>query len=98
VVAGLVKEKSLEMALDKLEEMRSRGITPLPWLYDLIMYALAEEQHFDETLSVLQRRAADGDMAISETLWYYLLDVSSREQSVRPTHFAMIYFHANRFA
>jgi hypothetical protein len=78
VVAGLIREGSLEIAMDRMEEMQRTGIRILPWLYDLIIYALAEREEMDAVLRLLEQRVAQGDMNISGTLWYYLLDVSGR--------------------
>jgi hypothetical protein len=83
VVAGLIREGSLEMAMERMEEMGRQGIRTLGWLYDLMIYALAEREELDEVLKLIRQRAAQGEVNISATLWYYLLDVSSQVLHVR---------------
>jgi 6-phosphogluconate dehydrogenase (decarboxylating) len=77
LVAGLIRETSFEMALDEIEHMMSEGIRIQPWLYDMIIYALAEKTEFDEALRILKARIGNGDVNISGALWTYLLDVGS---------------------
>jgi hypothetical protein len=77
LVAGLVRETSFERALDEMALMKSEGIKVQPWLYDLIIYALAEQAEFDEALRILKARIGEGDVNISGALWTYLLDVGS---------------------
>lgn len=79
VVAGLVREGSLEMAMDRMEEMQRSNIRVLGWLYDMLVYALAARDELDEILRLLQQRVHDGDTNISPTLWYYVLDVAARQ-------------------
>ncbi|KIW08821.1 uncharacterized protein PV09_00751 [Verruconis gallopava] len=78
VAASLIREGSLEIAMDYMDDMRREGIRILGWLYDMMIYALAEREEMDEVLRLLRQRVTDGDLNISPTLWYYLLDVSSR--------------------
>jgi hypothetical protein len=82
LVAGLIRETSFEMALDEMEHMKSEGIRIQPWLYDMIIYALAEQAEFDEVLRILKDRIGDGNANISGALWTYLLDVGSEAMHV----------------
>jgi hypothetical protein len=77
LIAGLIRETSFEMALDEMEHMKSEGIRIQPWLYDMMIYALAEQAEFDEALRILKARIAEGDVNITAALWTYLLDVGS---------------------
>ena len=78
VTAGLIREGSLEMAMQRVEEMQRSGIRVLGWLYDLLIYSLAEREEMDEVLRLLVQRVESGDTNISGTLFYHLLDVSAR--------------------
>ena len=78
VTAGLVREGSLEMAMERVEEMQRSGIRVLGWLYDLLTYSLAEREEMDEVLRLLQERVQAGDTNISPSLFYHLLDASAR--------------------
>jgi pentatricopeptide repeat protein len=83
LVAGYIRDCSFEMALDELEHMKSEGVKIQRWLHDMLIYALTKRGEFDEALSILQRRIADGDVNISTMLWNYLLDTSSVACHVR---------------
>lgn len=83
VVAGLIREGSLEMAMDKIEEMEKQGIRILGWLHDMMIYALVEKEELDEVLRLIKHRIGEGDMNISGTMWYYLLDLAGQSLHVR---------------
>lgn len=88
VVAGLVRERQLELALDTLEQMRREGAKIDSWLYDLIIYTLCSAEEFDLAVNMMQQRISSGELYISATLWYYLLDTASRALHHRGTLFA----------
>lgn len=77
LVVGYLRDCSFEMALDEMDTMRSENIKIQPWLYDLAIYALAEEKELDDALRVLQTRIEEGAINVSGALWMYLLDVGS---------------------
>lgn len=78
VVAGLIKDRQIEMALGKLEQMQAEGIRIHPWLHDMMVYILCEAEEFGEAVKIMRQRTFDGEMMISATLWYSLLDTASR--------------------
>lgn len=78
VVAGLIRDRQLEMALDKLDQMHIEGIRIHPWLQDMMVYTLCEAEDFDEALKMMRQRTSNGEMMISATLWYSFLDTASR--------------------
>ncbi|KAE9986916.1 hypothetical protein EG328_004358 [Venturia inaequalis] len=78
VIAMMLRDHQFELAIEKLDRMRSQGMRIQAWLYDLIMYKFAAVGELDEVLRLLKQRIADGEMNISAQLWYHLLDVGSR--------------------
>ena len=78
LVAGLIKDRQLEMALDKLEQMNVEGIRIQPWLHDMMVYILCEAEEIDEALKIMRQRTSNGEMILSATLWYSFLDAASR--------------------
>jgi hypothetical protein len=65
------------MAMEKLEEMQKAGMVPAPWVYDLLIYTLCDTSDFDDALQLMRQREANGELDISITVWYYLLDKAS---------------------
>ena len=88
MIAGLVRERQLELALDTLEQMPKEGMKVDSWLYDLIIYTLCSAEEFDSAINLMQRRISFGELNISATLWYYLLDTASRALHHRGTLFS----------
>ncbi|MCJ1410577.1 hypothetical protein MMC19_004663 [Ptychographa xylographoides] len=78
LAAGYLRDRQIEMALGKLEEMRKEGIRVRPWLYDLFVYNFCDTGDFDEALHIMEYRVDAVELDISATLWYYLLDSASR--------------------
>lgn len=78
VVAGLLKEKQLELALDKLEQMQRDGVQVKSWLHDMFTYTLCEVEEFEAATTLLKHRIAGGEMVISGNLWFFFLDSASR--------------------
>ena len=91
VAAGLIRDRQLEMALDALEDMRKEGIKIESWLYDTMIYALCSAEEFESALDLMQRRLWDGELHISGSVWYHLLDSASRALHYRAT---LLAFHA----
>ena len=78
LVVGLIKDRQIEIALDRLEQMQGEGIRIQPWLHDMLVYNLCEAEEFDEVLKIMRWRISSGEMMISASLWYSLLDTASR--------------------
>ncbi|SLM33839.1 Pentatricopeptide repeat [Lasallia pustulata] len=87
-VAGLIKDRQLEMALDKFEQMNVEGIRIQPWLHDMMVYVLCEAEEIDEALKIMRQRTSNGEMMISATLWYSFLDAASRALHLEATLYA----------
>lgn len=77
-MAGLIRDRQLEFALEKLEEMQSQGVKIHTWLYDMIIHTLCTIEEFDQVLRLMHYRLASGELLISGTLWYRILDTASR--------------------
>ncbi|KAI9879307.1 MAG: hypothetical protein M1830_008958 [Pleopsidium flavum] len=76
VVAGLLKEKQLELALDKLQQMQRDGGQVKSWLHDMFTYTLCEVEEFEAATALLKHRIAGGEMMISANLWFFFLDTA----------------------
>lgn len=77
VVAGLIREGQMELADERLTQMRKEGVRIQEWLHDMYMYALIECREIDEALQVLRERLSSGRTNISKDLWHALLDTAS---------------------
>ena len=88
MVAGLIRERQLELALDALDQMHREDANVDSWLYDLMIYTLCSAEEFDSAVNLMQHRLSSGDLHISASLWYYLLDTASRALHHRGTLFA----------
>ena len=78
LIAGLLRDRQIELALDTFDFIRKEGISTQSWLQDMIVYILCDIEEFDEVLAIMRRRASAGDLTISPTLWVYILDTASR--------------------
>lgn len=78
VVAGCIRDRQVEIALDKLEQMQSMGITVQPWIHDLFVYTFCDNGDFDEVLRIMRYRVDNRELDLSASLWYYILDTASQ--------------------
>ena len=88
LVAGLVRDHQIELALDALEQMRKDGMRIETWLNDMMVYTLCSIEDFDAALDLMEKRMFGGEAHISPTLWYHLLDTASRAFHHAATLFA----------
>ena len=88
VIAGLVRDRQLEKALDTLEEARKERVRIESWLYDMTLYALCSAEEFDLALTLMENRISDGELNISGSVWYFILDTASRALHHAATLFA----------
>ncbi|KAI9805057.1 MAG: hypothetical protein M1825_000891 [Sarcosagium campestre] len=77
VVAGLIRERQFELALEKMTRLREEGVQLPSWLYDATIYCLFEIEELDTALDIIKERVARGE-SISPTVWYLLLETGSR--------------------
>jgi hypothetical protein len=85
VIAGLLRERCFEMALEKLEGMLNDGVRIDPWLWDKAIWILLEFGEVGEALHVLslkQNISGNVDAGLSSILWTQLLDVAGKTHLV----------------
>lgn len=73
-VACLLKNEQLEEALEALDDMRQANVPIKGWLLDTIVYMLCDVGDFFEALQIMQDRIRSGELHISGSAWYHLLD------------------------
>ncbi|MCJ1418274.1 hypothetical protein MMC32_004621 [Xylographa parallela] len=78
VVAGCIRDRQIEVALDKLDQMHRLGVPVHSWLHDLFVYTFCDTEDFDEVLRIMHYRVDSDELDLSATLWYYILDTASR--------------------
>ncbi|KAL9639914.1 MAG: hypothetical protein Q9164_000617 [Protoblastenia rupestris] len=88
LVVSLIRERQLELALQHLGQMEADEITVYPWLYDMMIYTLCNIGEIDEAVRLMQRRIDLGELMISGTVWYHLLDTASHAMHHSATLFA----------
>ncbi|KAJ4287762.1 hypothetical protein N0V90_012466 [Kalmusia sp. IMI 367209] len=81
VVAGLLRERCFEQALEKLEVMIRERIKIEEWLWDKTVWMLLEFGEVEEAFYVLSlKQNLSGDnLKFSASLWVQLLDVAGRK-------------------
>ncbi|KAF2136097.1 uncharacterized protein K452DRAFT_148359 [Aplosporella prunicola CBS 121167] len=77
VIAGLLRERQYELALDRLDTMVREGIRIEKWLYDMTVYMLCDIEEVDEALRIIKHRTESGEMHISRGVWHCLIDAAS---------------------
>lgn len=89
VVAGMLRERHFEHALEMLEDMANRRIKIENWLFHKAMWMLLEHGEVEEAFHVLNlknslHRQSQGlqPQRLSNALWVALLDAASRQQLV----------------
>lgn len=88
VIVGLIRDRQIEIAMDKLEHMQREGMRIRPWLYDLMVYTLCDAEEFEEVLRTMRYRFDQGELHISGTLWSYILDTASQSLHHEATLYA----------
>ena len=74
LVLAHLRDRELELAMDRLEQMVQDGLHVQPWLYDIFMYQLAELDELDEAFTMLANRYEVLGHDIAPDVWYYMLD------------------------
>ncbi|PVI01847.1 hypothetical protein DM02DRAFT_670980 [Periconia macrospinosa] len=80
VVAGQMRERLFEQALEGLENMVKERIKVESWLWDMIIWLLLEYKEPEETFYVLRlRQSVEGYGAkLSNVMWLQLLEAASK--------------------
>ncbi|KAH7385497.1 hypothetical protein DE146DRAFT_208839 [Phaeosphaeria sp. MPI-PUGE-AT-0046c] len=91
VVAGMLRERNFEHALETLEAMVNQDARVEPWLFDHAMWTLLEFGETEEAFHVLalkdgtkRRQNGTGSAKLSSALWGALLDAAARQQLYEP--------------
>jgi pentatricopeptide repeat protein len=89
VVAGMMRERNFEQALETMEEMQRKDTRIESWLIDKTIWMLLEFGEVEEAFYVLsikhavQRQSnAAGSVKLSSALWGALLDAAAQRQLV----------------
>lgn len=91
VIAGMLRERNFEHALEMLEEMATNQAHIEPWLFDQAMWTLLEFGEIEEAFHVLalkdgikRQQNGTGSAKLGSALWGALLDAAARQQLVSP--------------
>lgn len=78
LVVGLLRDKQIESAVDKFEQMRIDQINVQPWLYNIFLYQLCELGELDEAFRIFKDwwESFEG-LQIDPTTYHRLLDAFS---------------------
>ncbi|KAK5700908.1 hypothetical protein LTR97_005426 [Elasticomyces elasticus] len=77
VAAGLLREGLFEQAMHRIEGMQRAGIQMQGWLLDMAVHMLCTAGEVEEAYRIMRQRYDTGELNISRTLWYTLLDTGS---------------------
>lgn len=83
VVAGLLRDRLFEQAMQKIEDMLSQRIMVSDWLLDKAMWIMLDYEEMEEAWQLLQTRQREGRTSIGLAMWMHFLDVASRRGHVR---------------
>ncbi|KAF2747867.1 hypothetical protein M011DRAFT_385346, partial [Sporormia fimetaria CBS 119925] len=78
VVAGLLRDRLFEQALQKLEDMIEQRIRVADWLLDKAIWILLDFGEMEEAWQLLQLREESTRTVVSHVLWAHFLDVSAQ--------------------
>lgn len=85
VIAGLLRERCFEQAIERLEDMTKRDARVDGWVWDKAIWILLEFGEVEEALYVLSLKQGVSYIAepmLSDTLWLRLLDVAAHKHMV----------------
>jgi hypothetical protein len=74
LVAGLLRDKQLESAMNRLEQMETDQIEIQPWLHAIFLYRLCEVGELDEAFRLLKQCWLHAESGVDYTMYYHLLD------------------------
>ena len=78
VVAGLLRDRCFEQALDKIESMTAEQIPVSPWVSDMAIYLLLDNKDLEEAYQLVLMRQNSKNKNLSLSLWMQLLDCASK--------------------
>ena len=88
VVIGILRDRQIELALDAFKQMQKEGVRIETWLHDLMISTLCSIEEFDAALNLMESRVMNGELDISGTVWFQLLDTASSALHHAATLFA----------
>jgi hypothetical protein len=77
VVAGLLRDRLFEQALQKIDEMNQQRIRVQDWLLDKAIWILLDYKEIEEAWHLLLARQQPGRTSLSQPLWTQFLDVAA---------------------
>ncbi|KAF2821023.1 hypothetical protein CC86DRAFT_303192 [Ophiobolus disseminans] len=85
VVAGMLRERHFEQALETLEDMVRKKVRIESWLFDKAMWILLEYGEVEEAFYILNlkdglQRPGTGSAKLNSALWGALLDAAAHRQ------------------
>ncbi|KAF2279189.1 uncharacterized protein EI97DRAFT_455467 [Westerdykella ornata] len=78
VVAGLLRDRLFEQAIQKIEDMNQQRIRVADWLLDKAVWILLDYGEMDEAWQLLRMRQQSGRTTISPPLWAHFLDTAAK--------------------
>lgn len=78
VVAGLLRDRLFEQAIQKIDDMGQQGIKVADWLLDMTIWILLDFKEIDEAYQLLLVRQQPGRSSISQPLWSHFLDTAAK--------------------
>lgn len=78
VVAGLLRDRLFEQAIEKIEDMLRQRIVVANWLWDKAIWLLLDYLEIDEAWHLLILRQQSGAKEPSQALWGHFLDIGGK--------------------
>ncbi|KAF2799853.1 hypothetical protein K505DRAFT_293900 [Melanomma pulvis-pyrius CBS 109.77] len=85
VVAGLLRDRLFEQALEKIGEMVSQRVQVEGWLWDKTMWLLLDYGEIEEAYQTLLLRQNNGNVKLTTALWTHFLDCAAQIEAVNLT-------------
>lgn len=82
VVAGLLRDRLFEQALEKIGEMVSQRVQVEGWLWDKTMWLLLDYGEIEEAYQTLLLRQNNGNGKLTTALWTHFLDCAAQVHHV----------------
>ena len=87
IAIGLLRDGQYELALEKIDEMIHHGIHIYPWVSDIFIYVFGQAGFVEEALRIVHHRLHSASDSISLNVWYFLLDVCSKQLHLDGTRY-----------
>jgi pentatricopeptide repeat protein len=87
VVAGLLRENQIELALEHVALMERKDISVENWLHSIIVYTLCDHRELDEVYNVMRARVDQGHN-MTHRLWMHVLTEAGKQGHYPMAHYA----------